>query len=166
MPPIQTCSLCLLTRSRWAFYAQRNRSRPRGRTMFEVGQESCVENSYWDNTLSGAEWTLGGSACFRRSKECKGIGRRTGSPLQGWPTARHSVRSVWRTNQNPSAGRSFRLAGSDASTSSGINRREALWAVEGLGRRQAAFRYLAPLWQVLEEGVVNLQLPAMSLRSL
>ena len=91
----------------------------------------CVENSYWDNVLEpGSDGKLAVRLGFR---EINGFREDDGN----WLTVARgngyaSVDAVWRK-----AGLSKRalqkLAEADAFHHSGINRREALWAVKGLG---------------------------------
>ena len=119
----------------------------------------CVENSYWDNVLEPTgDGKLGVRLGFR---QIKGFSEEDGL----WLTSARgngyrSIEAVWR-RAGISRPALTRLAGADAFAVHGLNRREALWAVRGLGGDTPL-----PLFRAMGEGLEegNALLPLMDLR--
>ena len=119
----------------------------------------CVENSFWDNVLEPLP--NGGLAVRLGFRQIKGLSEEDGH----WIAAARgrgygAIETLWR---RAGIGRSTltRLAGADAFSSYGLERRDALWAVKGLG----ADRPL-PLFEQAGEGLpeVAANLPGLSLQ--
>lgn len=117
----------------------------------------CVERSYWDNVLEPAgDGTLAVRLGFR---QIKGFTEEDGlwlSAARG--NGYRSIDAVWRR-----AGLNRRalskLAGADAFAEYGLNRRDALWQVKGLGGEKPM-----PLFELTGEGLPDIpaNLPVMS----
>lgn len=118
----------------------------------------CVENSFWDSVL---EFAPDGSLAVRLGfRQIKGFTETDGH----WIAAARgngyrSVDAVWR---RAGIGRRAltRLAGADAFAAHGLARRDALWAVKGLGGDRPL-----PLFEQTGEGLPDLKamLPNLSL---
>jgi error-prone DNA polymerase len=118
----------------------------------------CIENSFWDNVL---EYHHDGSLAVRLGfRQIKGLSESDGH----WIAAARgngyrSIEAVWR---RAGIGRPAltKLAGADAFISYGIERRDALWAVKGLGGDKPL-----PLFERDGEGLPDIQavLPELSL---
>ena len=149
-PEVFCCAL--LNSQPMGFYAPAQIVQDARRHNVEV-RPVCVENSYWDNTLEpGRDGKLAVRLGFR---QIKGMRQEDGDWIAiARGNGYYSVDAVWRK-----AGVSKRalrkLAGADAFHLSGLNRREALWAVKGLGGDNPL-----PLFEVMgegvEDGVINL----------
>ncbi len=117
----------------------------------------CAEQSFWDNTLEPAgDGRLAVRLGFRQIKGFKEEDGLWLSAARG--NGYRSIDAIWRR-----AGLSKRalskLAEADALASYGLNRRDALWAVKGLGGDQPM-----PLFEALGEGLPELpsHLPLMT----
>ncbi len=119
----------------------------------------CAERSYWDNVLElDGDGALSVRLGFR---QIKGLKEEDGHWLA---SARGNgyrfIDAVWR---RAGLGRRAlaKLAGADAFAEYGVSRREALWAVKGLGGDKPM-----PLFEQDGEGLPDIQtaLPAMSLK--
>ncbi|WP_273054624.1 MULTISPECIES: error-prone DNA polymerase [Hyphomonas] len=119
----------------------------------------CVERSFWDNVLEPAG---DGSLAVRLGfRQIKGIAEEDGHWLAAARgNGYRSIDAVWR---RAGVGRSVlaRLAGADAFAEYGLSRRDALWAVKGLGGDKPL-----PLFEADGEGlpVFVSNLPLMSER--
>jgi error-prone DNA polymerase len=119
----------------------------------------CVEHSYWDNILEPAG---NGQLAVRLGfRQIKGFREEDGhwlSAARG--NGYRSIEAVWRKAGLDQTALS-RLAQADAFAEYGINRRDALWSVKGLGGEKPL-----PLFESLGEGLPDLQanLPTMELR--
>lgn len=119
----------------------------------------CVEHSYWDNILEPAG---NGQLAVRLGfRQIKGFREEDGhwlSAARG--NGYRSIEAVWRKAGLDRTALS-RLAQADAFAEYGINRRDALWSVKGLGGEKPL-----PLFESLGEGLPDLQanLPTMELR--
>ncbi|MEP4052108.1 MAG: error-prone DNA polymerase [Litorimonas sp.] len=119
----------------------------------------CVESSYWDNVLEPAgDGRLAVRLGFR---QIKGFREEDGywlSAARG--NGYRSVDAVWRKAGLDRTALS-KLAQADAFASHGLNRRDALWAVKGLGAEKPL-----PLFEATGEGIdtVDVNLPVMDLR--
>ncbi len=119
----------------------------------------CVERSYWDNVLEPSETgVLGVRLGFR---QIKGFREEDG----GWISAARgngyrSIDAVWRKAGLDRTALS-KLAQADAFVAQGLNRRDALWSVKGLGGEKPL-----PLFESLGEGTSDslTKLPVMDLR--
>jgi len=151
-PEVFCCAL--LNSQPMGFYAPAQIVQDARRHNVEV-RPICVENSYWDNTLEpGRDGRLAVRLGFR---QIKGMRQEDGD----WITLARgngyqSADAVWRK-----AGLSKRalskLAEADAFHMSGLNRREALWAVKGLGGDNP-LPLFAQHGEGIEEEVINLPL--------
>ena len=117
----------------------------------------CVEWSYWDAVLEPAgDGTFSVRLGFR---QIKGFKEENGHWLAAARGAGYgSIDAVWR---RAGVGRSVlsRLAGADAFATYGLNRRDALWQVKGLGGDKPL-----PLFEQHGEGLpdISVELPQMS----
>lgn len=151
-PDVFCCAL--LNSQPMGFYAPAQIVQDARRHNVEV-RPICVENSYWDNTLEpGTDGRLAVRLGFR---QIKGMRKEDGDWIAlARANGYHSVGAVWRRTNIPKRAL-IRLAGADAFYLSGINRREALWAVKGLGGDKP-LPLFAHCGEGIEEGVVNLPL--------
>ena len=119
----------------------------------------CVEHSYWDNVLEPAG---NGQLAVRLGfRQIKGFREEDGywlSAARG--NGYRAVDAVWRKAGLDRTALS-KLAQADAFAAHGLNRRDALWAVKGLGGEKPL-----PLFAVLGEGLPegSAKLPLMDLR--
>ena len=119
----------------------------------------CVENSFWDNVL---EYHTDGSLAVRLGfRQIKGFKEEDGHWIaSARGNGYQSIEAVWR---RAGVGRAAltKLAGADAFTVYGLSRRDALWAVKGLGGDKPL-----PLFEQSGEGLPDLPapLPSLSLR--
>ncbi|GGX70096.1 error-prone DNA polymerase [Litorimonas cladophorae] len=119
----------------------------------------CVEHSYWDNVLEPAG---NGQLAVRLGfRQIKGFREEDGD----WISAARgngyrSIDAVWR-KAGLDRGALSKLAQADAFAAHGMNRRDALWAVKGLGGEKP-LPLFANLGEGLPEGTANL--PRMDLR--
>jgi error-prone DNA polymerase len=119
----------------------------------------CAEHSYWDNVLEPAG---NGQLAVRLGfRQIKGFREEDGhwlSAARG--NGYRSVEAVWRRAGLDRSALS-RLAQADGFAAHGLSRRDALWAVKGLGGEKPL-----PLFAALGEGVpsVPANLPIMELR--
>ena len=149
-PEVFCCAL--LNSQPMGFYAPAQIVQDARRHNVEV-RPVCVENSYWDNTLEpGRDGKLALRLGFR---QIKGMRQEDGDWIAvARGNGYYSVDAVWRK-----AGLSKRalrkLAGADAFHLSGLNRREALWAVKGLGGDNPLPLFEA-MGEGVEEGVISL----------
>jgi len=117
----------------------------------------CIEASFWDNVLEPAG---DGSLAVRLGfRQIKGVPETDGH----WIAAARgngyrSIDAVWR-RAGLSRSVLAKLAGADAFAEHGLNRREALWEVKGLGGEKPL-----PLFEQTGEGLAMIasNLPAMS----
>jgi len=119
----------------------------------------CVENSYWDNVLEPAgNGQLAVRLGFRQIKGFREDDGHWLSAARG--NGYRSIDAVWRKAGLTRKALS-RLAQADAFASHGLNRREALWAVKGLGAEKPL-----PLFAATGEGIPagDAVLPLMGLR--
>ena len=106
----------------------------------------CVENSFWDNVL---EYMPDGTLAVRLGfRQIKGFAEEDGH----WIAAArgngyHAIEAIWRRAGISRAALS-KLAGADAFAVHGVGRREALWAVKGLGGERPL-----PLFEQSGEGL-------------
>ena len=119
----------------------------------------CAENSFWDNVLEPLP--NGGLAVRLGFRQIKGLSEEDGHWIAAARGSGYgAIETLWR---RAGIGRSTltRLAGADAFASYGLERRDALWAVKGLG----ADRPL-PLFEQAGEGLpeVAANLPGLSLQ--
>ena len=119
----------------------------------------CVEHSYWDNVLEPAG--NGRLAVRLGFRQIKGFREEDGhwlSAARG--NGYRSIDAVWRKAGLDRTALS-KLAQADAFASHGLNRRDALWAVKGLGGEKPL-----PLFENLGEGLPSspVNLPIMDLR--
>ena len=117
----------------------------------------CVERSYWDNVLEPAgDGTLAVRLGFR---QIKGFREEDGLWLAAARgNGYREIDAVWRRAGLDRAALA-RLAEADAFAEHGLNRRDALWAVKGLGGERPL-----PLFEQTGEGLPDIpaRLPAMS----
>lgn len=118
----------------------------------------CIEHSYWDNVL---EYHTDGSLAVRLGfRQIKGFREDDGHWIA---TARgngyRSIEAVWR-RAGITKTALVKLAGADVFATLGMQRRDALWAVKGLGGDKPM-----PLFKQMGEGLPDLKaiLPALSL---
>lgn len=119
----------------------------------------CAEHSYWDNVLEPAG---NGQLAVRLGfRQIKGFREEDGH----WVSAARgngyrSIDAVWR-KAGLDRGALSKLAQADAFAAHGMNRRDALWAVKGLGGEKPL-----PLFANLGEGLPqsSASLPLMDLR--
>ena len=119
----------------------------------------CVEHSYWDNVLEPAgNGTLAVRLGFRQIKGFREDDGQWLSAARG--NGYRSIDAVWRKAGLDRTALS-KLAQVDAFASHGLNRRDALWAVKGLGGEKPL-----PLFEKLGEGLLESapNLPVMDLR--
>ena len=153
-PEIFCCAL--LNSQPMGFYAPAqivSDARSHGITVLPI----CVEHSYWDNVPELArDGSLGVRLGFR---QIKGFREEDGlwmSAARG--NGYRSIDAIWRR-----AGLNRRaltkLAGADAFAAYGVNRREALWSVKGLGAAKPL-----PLFEKHGEGLpdITAHLPLLS----
>ena len=117
----------------------------------------CAEHSYWDNVLEVApDGSLGVRLGFRQIKGFKEEDGLWLSAARG--NGYRSVDAIWR-RAGLSRRALTRLAGADAFAAFGMNRREALWAVKGLGGDKPL-----PLFEQHGEGLPDIpaNLPALT----
>ena len=117
----------------------------------------CAEYSYWDNVLEVApDGSLGVRLGFRQIKGFKEEDGLWLSAARG--NGYRSVDAIWR-RAGLSRRALTRLAGADAFAAFGMNRREALWAVKGLGGDRPL-----PLFEQHGEGLPDIpaNLPALT----
>lgn len=119
----------------------------------------CAEHSYWDNVLEPAG--NGRLAVRLGFRQIKGFREEDGhwlSAARG--NGYRSIDAVWRKAGLDRAALS-KLAQADAFASHGLNRRDALWAVKGLGGEKPL-----PLFENLGEGLPDsaVSLTIMDLR--
>ncbi len=115
----------------------------------------CVENSYWDNVLEpGRDGRLGVRLGFRQIKGLRQAEADWISACRG--NGYHSVEAVWRKAGVSRRGLT-KLAEADAFHLTGMNRRQALWEVKGLGGAKP-LPLFAQAGEGIVEGVVNLPL--------
>lgn len=118
----------------------------------------CIENSFWDNVL---EYYHDGSLAVRLGfRQIKGLSETDGHWIaSARGNGYRSIEAVWR---RAGIGRPAltKLAGADAFASYGIERRDALWAVKGLGGDKPL-----PLFERDGEGLPDVKaiLPELSL---
>jgi len=119
----------------------------------------CVEHSYWDNVLEPAgDGQLAVRLGFRQIKGFKEEDGHWLSAARG--NGYRSIDAVWRKAGLDRTALS-KLAQADAFAAHDLNRRDALWAVKGLGGEKPL-----PLFENLGEGLLNkgANLPIMELR--
>lgn len=117
----------------------------------------CVENSFWDNVLEALP--KGGLGVRLGFRQIKGFAEEDGHWIAAARGAGYgAVETIWR-RAGTGRGALTRLAGADAFAIYGLERREALWALKGLG----ADRPL-PLFEKTGEGLVeaDAHLPPLS----
>lgn len=119
----------------------------------------CVEHSYWDNVLEPAG---NGQLAVRLGfRQIKGFREEDGHWLSvARGNGYRSIDAVWRKAGLDRVALS-KLAQADAFASHGLNRRNALWAVKGLGGEKPL-----PLFENLGEGlpIGDVSLPIMDMR--
>ncbi|GHB05241.1 error-prone DNA polymerase [Algimonas arctica] len=151
-PDVFCCAL--LNSQPMGFYAPAQIVQDARRHNVEV-RPICVENSYWDNILEpGRDGHLAVRLGFRL---IKGLRQEDGNWVAlARGNGYRSVDAVWRK-----AGLSKRalskLSEADAFHRSGLNRREALWAVKGLGGDNP-LPLFADHGEGIEDEVINLPL--------
>jgi error-prone DNA polymerase len=117
----------------------------------------CIENSFWDNVL---EYHHDGSLAVRLGfRQIKGLSETDGHWIaSARGNGYRSIEAVWR---RAGIGRAAltKLAGADAFANYGLERREALWQVKGLGGDKPL-----PLFESEGEGLPELSaiLPTLS----
>ena len=153
-PEIFCCAL--LNAQPMGFYAPAQivrDARAHGVTVLPV----CVERSYWDNVL---EITDDGRLAVRLGfRRIKGFREDDGLWLaSARGNGYRSIDAVWRRAGLARPALS-RLAAADAFLEHGLNRRQALWAVKGLGGERPL-----PLFEQAGEGLPELpvELPSMT----
>lgn len=118
----------------------------------------CAEHSYWDNVLEpSGDGTLAVRLGFRQIKGFREEDGHWLSAARG--NGYRSIEAVWRKAGLDRSALS-RLAQADGFASHGLNRRDALWAVKGLGGEKPL-----PLFKQLGEGLPE-DLPALPVMSL
>ncbi|MHA7899923.1 MAG: error-prone DNA polymerase [Henriciella sp.] len=118
----------------------------------------CAESSFWDNVLEPLP--NGGLAVRLGFRQIKGFAEEDGHWIAAARGAGYGgIETIWR-RAGIGRGALTRLAGADAFAVYGLERRDALWAVKGLG----ADRPL-PLFEQAGEGLpeVAANLPGLSL---
>jgi error-prone DNA polymerase len=118
----------------------------------------CVENSFWDNVLEPLP--NGGLAVRLGLRQIKGFAEEDGHWIAAARGAGYgNIEAIWR-RAGIGRGALTRLAGADAFAIYGLERRDALWSVKGLG----ADRPL-PLFEKAGEGLPeeDANLPMLSL---
>ncbi len=118
----------------------------------------CIENSFWDTVLEyGSDGALAVRLGFRQIKGLKEEDGHWIASARG--NGYRSIDAVWR---RAGIGRAAltKLAGADAFATHGLERRDALWAVKGLGGDKPL-----PLFEQTGEGLPDIPavLPALSL---
>lgn len=118
----------------------------------------CIENSFWDTVL---EYAPNGSLAVRLGfRQIKGFKEEDAHWIAGARgNGYHSIEAVWR-RAGISRPALTKLASADAFASHGLARRDALWAVKGLGGDKPL-----PLFEQSGEGLPDLSasLPTLSL---
>lgn len=117
----------------------------------------CVENSFWNSVL---EYAPNGSLAVRLGfRQIKGFKEEDGHWIaSARGNGYRSIDALWR-RAGISRPALTKLAGADAFTSHDVERRDALWAVKGLGGDRPL-----PLFEQTGEGLPNLKafLPTLS----
>nr|WP_070959773.1 error-prone DNA polymerase [Hyphomonas sp. Mor2] len=117
----------------------------------------CAENSFWDNVL---EPLPNGALAVRLGfRQIKGFAEEDGHWIAAARGAGYgAIEAIWR-RAGIGRGALTRLAGADAFAVYGLERREALWAVKGLGGDRPL-----PLFEAQGEGLPDLpaNLPGLS----
>jgi error-prone DNA polymerase len=118
----------------------------------------CIENSFWDNVLEPLP--NGGLAVRLGFRQIKGFAEEDGHWIAAARGAGYGdIETVWR-RAGIGRGALTRLAGADAFAVYGVERRDALWSVKGLGADCPL-----PLFEQVGEGLpeVDANLPSLSL---
>ena len=129
-PEVFCCAL--LNSQPMGFYAPAQiirDARAHGVTVLPV----CAEYSFWDNVLEPAGDGRGSLAVRLGFRQICGFSEEDASRLTGARgNGYRSIDAIWRRAKLPRPALS-RLAGADAFAGYGLNRRDALWEVKGLG---------------------------------
>ncbi len=153
-PEVFACAL--LNAQPMGFYAPAQIVRDARQHGVDV-RPACVERSYWDNVLEPAgDGTLAVRLGFRQIKGFKEEDGLWLAAARG--NGYRSIDALWRRAGLDRAALA-KLAEADAFAEHGLNRRDALWEVKGLGGERPL-----PLFEPTGEGLPEIpaRLPAMS----